>query len=166
MAKGVRMIYVIEGPDGTGKSTLAAAIAKKVNGQVLHLTYKQTPDSERYHIIFMQAAEDLDDIGIPVILDRWVPSERVYGNVFRNGERFNTDKVIKAYGNKVVWIYCRNDNAVENHLKNKSLRNEMFDDMTEIAKEFDQYIAESPLDWIIYDFDKVNINEFVKELPK
>jgi len=164
MAEGVRMIYVIEGPDGTGKSTLAAAIAKKVNGQVLHLTYKQTKSSERYHIIFMQAAQDLDDIGIPVILDRWVPSERVYGNVFRKGERFNTDKVIKAYGNGVVWIYCRNDNAVENHLRNKSLRSEMFDSMGKIAPAFDEYIARSPLNWLVYDYTKISKEEFAENL--
>ena len=160
------MIYVLEGPDGVGKSTLAAAIAKEVNGQVLHLTFNKRWPAEQYHRIFIQTAQALDDAGVSVILDRWAPSEEVYGNVFRDGPGFNTHGLIQKYGDGIIWIYCRNDNAVENHFKHVKTRNEMFDDMTKVVQEFDKYIQESGLDWLMYDYNKVDMNEFVKELPK
>ena len=159
------MIYVIEGPDGTGKTTLSKAIAEKVGGEILHPGFNKKWNIEKYHKAFFKLATEFDEMGIPTILDRWAPSEHVYASVFRGGESYDTDALIKKLGADVVWIYCRNDNAVANHFKNQTIRKEMFDDMTEVVKAFDQYVSESPLDWRMYDYDKVDMNKFVEELP-
>jgi hypothetical protein len=40
----------------------------------------------------------------------------------------------------------------------------MFNDMTEVTKEYDKYINISELEWIIFDFNKHNLDDFVKDL--
>lgn len=160
------MIYVLEGPDGTGKTTLANEIARQVNGFVVHATYNKYWDMKAYHTKLMQNARELDESGISVILDRWAPSERVYGNVFREGESFSTKRLIDKYNDGIVWIYCWNENAAENHLKNKERREEMFGDMSKVAKEFDKYVRENDFGWIHYNFNHDNVRQFVKGLPR
>lgn len=161
------MIYILEGPDGTGKSTLAAEIAKQKDATVLHPYFNKKWDMQAYHTAFIQCAEQMNDNGIPVVLDRWTPSEEVYAKVFRSGAAYDTDAMIDYYYPllPIVWIYCRNDNAVENHLRNKAEREEMFDSMEKIVEEFDKYVENHQhLNWIVYDYDKVDMEEFVRKL--
>lgn len=163
------MIYILEGADGTGKTTLANEIARQRRATVLHPSFHKSWNMAEYHRAFIQAAEALNDSDIDVVLDRWAPSERVYGNVFRNGESFDTDLLINYYYPmlEVTWIYCRNDNAVENHLRNMKNRDEMFDTMEGVVEEFDRYVKEHKrFNWTMYDYDKMDIKEFVKGLPK
>jgi thymidylate kinase len=166
------MIYILEGPDGTGKSTLAAAIAEKTKGHILHSTFNKDWDIEEYHTEIMEAAIDLNRYQ-DVVIDRWAPSEFVYGKVFRGKPSYDSSILVEEYFGQhdITWIYCRNDNAVENHLNNKKNRKEMFDDMTKVVEEFDDYVSYTSnnwikLPWITYDFDKVDIDNFVKEITK
>lgn len=164
------MIYILEGPDGVGKTTLAEEIAKQKDATVVHPYFNKKWNMEAYHTAFIQFAEYMSDAGINVVLDRWTPSEEVYAKVFRDGAAYNTDSMIRYYYHQlklpIVFIYCRNDNAVKNHLKNSKERHEMFEDMTRIVEEFDEYVEQRPeMNWLHYDYDKVNMEEFVKELP-
>lgn len=161
------MIIVIEGPDGTGKTSLAREIQKQIGAHVIHCTYSKYWDIGEYHTQVMEHAVKLNNRGIHVILDRWAPSERVYGNVFRKGESYDTDQIIAHYSlDDILFIYCSNDNAVENHLKNKARRDEMFESMEQVSKEFEKYSAlhliKSPENVILYDFDKFNRQEYVR----
>lgn len=164
------MIYVLEGPDGVGKSTLAEEISKIKGATVVHPYYNKRWNMQEYHTAFIQFAEHCNDFEIPVVLDRWAPSEFVYGHVFRKGESFDTRSLIDYYRellkDELVFIYCRNDNAVENHLKNKEEREEMFDSMAEVMVAFDAYVKGTPeFNWHMYDYDKVDMTKFTKELP-
>ncbi len=162
------MIYCLEGPDGTGKSTLATEIAKQKNATVMHPYFNTKWNMLAYHSAFIHAAEEMNDAGINVVLDRWAPSEAVYGKVFRGGEGFDTESLVRYYYPMlpITFIYCRNDNAVENHLRNREDRHEMFDDMSQVVSEFDLYVeAHEWMNWIVYDFDKVNMEDFVTKLP-
>ena len=75
-------IIILEGPDGTGKTTLAKAIG----GHYIHSTYNNlvTGNMVGYMVGTMYAARQLAETDI-VVLDRWRMSEIVYGNVFRDG---------------------------------------------------------------------------------
>ena len=158
-------IYILEGSDGSGKSTLAQAIAKATDGYVIHATYNKNWDMEIYHTILMKTARYLRDMGISVILDRWAPSEKVYGNVFRDGESYDTQKLIDKYNHNLVWIYCHNNEIVQNHLKNKEKRYEMFDDMSEIVKEFEHYVNNYQyLDWQKYNYYEQTTEDFLKQI--
>lgn len=170
------MIYILEGPDGVGKTTLARAIQDKTKGHLLHASFNKDWDIEMYHLQLIDTALELDQYQ-DVIIDRWTPSEAVYGKVFRGSESYNTDRFLENISDRsnlvnpsvAKWIYCRNDKAVENHLKNKEERTEMFDDMTKIVEGFDKYMTKSKklgYPWIEYDFDKVDMNSFVEEVCK
>ena len=162
-------IFILEGADGTGKSTLANEIALQTKGHILHCSYDKSWDIEKYHEHIMQAAQSLAQYQ-DVVIDRWAPSEWVYGNVFRGGESYDVFKLIEElkHIDNIVWIMCRNDNAVLNHLVNAELRPEMFNDMTDVVANFSlfQNDTKDMIDWVEYDFDKVNMKEFVEELIK
>lgn len=155
-------VYVIEGVDGTGKSTLADRIAAETSGVVLHISFKPEWNIHLYHLRTMEYAQALSAIGIDCILDRWALSEYVYGTVFRAGPSYDIEHAMHAY--HVKWIYCRNDDAVENHIKNREERYEMFDDVADAFSLYEAYIQASDLDWSVFDFNEVITDDFVEEL--
>ena len=159
-------MYVIEGPDGVGKSTLAREIAKQKGAHIVHASFNKIWDIKDYHIKLMTHAKNLEKSGIPVVIDRWAPSEQVYGDVFREGPRYGVMTLIRKYNNNITWIYCRNDNVIENHLKHLEKRHEMYDDMTLIAARFDKFVKDTQdeLNWLTFDYDKITKESFVKEL--
>ena len=69
------MIYILEGADGTGKTTLARKILDKTNGHYLHSTYDRYWDIQDYHQQIAESAISLD-IYQDVVIDRWALSER------------------------------------------------------------------------------------------
>jgi hypothetical protein len=77
-------IFVVEGPDNTGKTTLCKTLVAKTNAAYLHSTYKFKGRMMLYHIAQLRKAVRLAETR-PVVLDRWYPSELVYGNVYRGG---------------------------------------------------------------------------------
>lgn len=162
------MIYILEGADGCGKSTLANTIAEETKGHILHCSYSKDWNIHEYHLDVFAAALSLSKYQ-DVIIDRWAPSEWVYGNVFRGKESYNVFTLIEAANTKadITWIMCKNVNAVANHLKNKEKREEMFESMYDVVANFSIFESDTPeLNWIDYDYDKVNMKQFVKELVK
>lgn len=166
---GAPKIIILEGIDGAGKTTLAREIADKTKGHILHATFNKNFDMEEYHTDLIETAIVLSQYQT-VVIDRWAPSEFVYAKVFRDGASYDTGKLIEDYFEKVShWVYCRSDDAVENHLRNKEQRVEMFEDMSDIIDEFDDYVQYTSTNWIhipwkTYDFAKVNMKEFVESI--
>jgi thymidylate kinase len=164
------VIYVLEGADGTGKSTLANEIAAQKKTSVIHSYFDPSWDIRHHHMDMLDAALKVSKWR-PVVLDRWAHSELVYGTVFRGNPGYDVQQAIKKLNNRddIVWIICENDNTIQNHLRNRELRNEMFDDMSDVVLMFRSIVRAEEFDgtrkWIHYDFDKVDMTEFVKELP-
>lgn len=164
-------IICITGCDGTGKSTLAQEIAKVTKGHILHCSYNKDWDMQQYHTDIMEAAKKLVKYQ-DVIIDRFAVDEFVYGTVFRGGPSYDTSALIeKHHGDDVVYIYCENENYIENHLKNKEKREEMFDSMDGVVEEYEDYINFSSnnwlgIPWVRYNYNWVDINDFVKEIIK
>jgi thymidylate kinase len=159
------MIIVIEGPDGTGKTTLAREIYDQTKGHVLHCTWNKDWDMKQYFTEILETARKLEKYQT-VVIDRWAPSEWVYGHVFRGGPQFDIFEFLDSQDlTDIKWIICKNVNAVFNHVKNSKERVEMFDDMTDVVSNFTLFSFDTPqLDWIEYDFDKNDTKEFVKDL--
>ena len=158
-------LYILEGADGSGKSSLAKKIARETGGNVLHQTYDKDWNMEEYHEDVIEAAVQLSRYQ-PVILDRWAPSEYIYSKVFRQGETYDTQALIDLWNNEVSirWIYCRSDKAIENHKRRAATGKEMFDDNERVVAEYDKYVKDSYLPWVTYDYEKNNIYEFFKEV--
>lgn len=101
-------VFVLEGPDGGGKTTLAKTLQAKLGAHYLHSTYKFKGKMAAYHYAQLRKALRLAQTK-PVVLDRWWPSEIVYGNTYRDGPEkgyFYKDlhKVGKLYG--FSYVFC------------------------------------------------------------
>lgn len=101
-------VFVFEGPDCVGKSTLAQLVAKKTGAVYLHATYKFKGRMYLYHLAMLRKALKIAETR-PVVLDRWWPSEVAYGNAYRDGPEYGQDyqnlhKVADDYG--FVYTFC------------------------------------------------------------
>lgn len=86
------MIICLEGVDGAGKSTLAAALIKEINKQhpddtvtYLHASQLQTSVYEAYH---EPLKNYVPGTGQHFILDRWHLGEEIYGPLYREQSAF------------------------------------------------------------------------------
>lgn len=82
------MRILIEGPDGSGKSVLARTLKNCFNAEYFHNTYEADDSiflAQNTHLLhYLETTHD------NVIIDRWLPSEYVYGNIFRGKSRVST----------------------------------------------------------------------------
>lgn len=162
-------LYIVEGADGTGKTTLSNALLEKTKGHLLHGSWHKDWDISKYHTTMLSTAARLLEYQ-DVIIDRWAVSENVYANAFRGGSKyfdadeFMTFMLAACEVKNVTFIYCENENAVENHKANMKLRPEMFDDMTPVVEEYEKYLDKTTFEWNRYNFDKVDMDKFVKEI--
>ena len=105
------MIYIIEGPDGAGKTTLVEKLQKVHAGaKVMHFGTPATPEeAKNYWRTYLRALkENTSDV---VIFDRSWYSDMVYGPVMRGKEEMTIEHkeilelAVKALGGGIV-IYC------------------------------------------------------------
>lgn len=131
------MIIILEGPDGTGKTTLAKAICEKLGAKYLHLTYRWKDKIFDYHTAAIRFAARQKQ---PIVIDRWWPSEAVYASAFRGGSDWPMqgrmlDRVARKYG--AIYVYCQGasgpEQVIANHAKLKATREEMYEDISGVA---------------------------------
>jgi thymidylate kinase len=77
-------LIVIDGSDGTGKTTLAKYFVEKYGAAWLHQSYRFSKKMFTYHTAVLLNAINLAKTKL-VIIDRLWMSEDVYGGVYRNG---------------------------------------------------------------------------------
>jgi thymidylate kinase len=111
-------LFIIEGPDCSGKSTLARHIAVQKDAVYIHASGAKSLHQamQEYHeSLFAIAAQNLE-MGRNVVMDRFWPSEVVYGQALRPGlhERiYDADKFqILLSARDVSYVFC-NDPEVE-----------------------------------------------------
>lgn len=162
-------LYILEGADGTGKTTLANKILEETKGHLLHASYKKDWNIKEYHDDIFSSALILLKYQ-DVIIDRWAVSEEVYSEAYRGGKSYSADDYIIGILSKnsiydysnIKFIYCCNDKIVKNHERNKTIRKEMFDDISPVVNEYTKYINNTNINWIEYDFTKNDLDLFVK----
>lgn len=100
-------LITIDGPDASGKSTLAARIAEVTGGQVIHLTWSKQLEAcmDEYRIAALNYARVLARHCV-VILERPWLSHPIYAEVYRGGV-FNQDDV-------TFWKNFTEENALLN----------------------------------------------------
>lgn len=158
-------MIIIEGADCTGKTTLAKRICEVIGGQYFHCSYNPNWQMETYHRLIAHTAGKLETLArVPSVIDRFAMSEAAYGAAYRNGPSYDTeallDEINKAYD--VTYIYCRTDTAAEDHLKMKSQRKEMFDDITPVISAFDELAHSGKYGVnILFDYKKHDTDMFI-----
>lgn len=92
-------LIIIDGPDATGKTTLAKYICETYQGEYIHLGYEAPGDMEAYQTTALTVAVERSKDKL-VVIDRFWTSEQIYGRVKRDGSELpynarNMDRVIR-----------------------------------------------------------------------
>ena len=122
-------IIVLEGGDGTGKTTLANALVKELDAAYYHATYRFGDRMDKYHTaILHQALREAEER--PVILDRWYPSELVYARAFRGKSKWPyAYRMFERVGLKhnITYVFC--------HPRDKQVYLQAFDELKQTREE-------------------------------
>ena len=101
------MIIIIEGPDGSGKTTLAGILSRQTGFPVVHRTQ---PKSEEEKAKMMDGYVDAIKKGKNIIFDRCWYSEMAYGPIMRDKsvisypEMYELEQLLTKRG--ALIIYC------------------------------------------------------------
>lgn len=156
-------IFVLEGGDGTGKTTLANEIVRLTGAHYLHLTYAKhlVGNMLEYQTDAMRAAIELSKF-FPVVIDRWLPSEYVYAHAFRDGkveiDELNATQMLEDLAGECVYVFCHPESRTEyleafNKLKQE--REEMYNTAAGIYHEYSKYIVGfATRDLTTYTYDR------------
>lgn len=135
------MIFVLEGPDAVGKTTLAQHMQQELGAEYLHLSYRWPDHMFEYHHAAIRWAIRKSHKK-PVIIDRWWPSEALYAAEYRGGSKWpwiNHALDAIAQQNNVLYIYCLPED-LESYAKRfdqvKQEREEMYDNTVGVAKRY------------------------------
>lgn len=75
--------YILEGPDGAGKTYFGELMQKILQIPMFHLTYYKEESKHE------QQFTDIDNMikeGKTMIVDRYIISDKIYGSVYRDGK--------------------------------------------------------------------------------
>ena len=164
-------LIILDGPDGTGKTTLAEFLVKKHDAVYMHLTYRWKDKMFEYHTAALHKAVKLSTTRL-VVIDRLWPSEVCYANAYRGGSKWPTmwrmmDRVInKVAGLYVICLPHDTREYVEDFQRLKASREEMFSDILPVAIEYHK-LWDRMKDWphaIRYDRFKEVVSSFAERL--
>lgn len=135
-----RGIIVLEGADGTGKTTLARALCERYDGVYIHNRYHKGVGIWRYHLASLRWAARVAQERL-VVVDRHWPSECVYGRVYRDGPAYKASsralhRALLRFG--AVYVVCapRVQVVIDNHKRLKGERREMYGDVSQVAQRY------------------------------
>lgn len=166
-------VIVLEGPDGSGKTTLAGVICEQLGAKYIHATYRFKNQMHRYHWAVLEQALKAAATQ-PVVIDRWWPSEQVYAGAFRGGSPWPLmgrmlDRVALAHCFTYVLCYDYDrDRYLSNFESLKMNREEMYDSMEVVYDLYDAwYVAQLDRDdllvWNYHDLDAKRAAQYVWE---
>lgn len=114
-------LFIVEGADATGKTTLAKKLAAHLRGAYWHsdgnkelfpcmTAYQQSViENAKYYLL----ERDMD-----VVIDRHWPSEYVYSRVFKRPLFDHTKLQLQLRELGATYIYCMDEDSVERHEQN------------------------------------------------
>lgn len=85
------MKILLEGPDGSGKTTLAGILKQCYNSEYFHNTVEN--DDSMFRLRNSNLTNCLK-VNNNIIVDRWNISEFIYGNIFRGESRVTLPEVV------------------------------------------------------------------------
>lgn len=140
-------IYIVEGPDASGKSTLCNWLSEKFDIPVRHFTYYK--DERKMGEQFVEGHEILSLSEEPYIFDRYILSNLAYGIVFHNcdfvgGWLLWLDTMLSGVTvrKNIHVIFCLPDKSswINNFTKMCEEREEMYVDVDKMSKIYDIFL--------------------------
>lgn len=134
-------LIVIDGCDGTGKTTLAEAICNRFDGIYMHNTYRWPKKMPLYHTASLHRALKLSRERL-VVIDRLWMSEAIYAGVYRGGSPWphmgrTMDRIIRRFCG--LYIITQSPEGHDEKFEElKKSRNEMYDNVEQVRQKFDQ----------------------------
>lgn len=169
--KTSRNLFVVEGPDGAGKSTLVREIVRATGANPVHLgPFKHV--SEGLERLYTEAMLPAIEGHADVVMDRCWLSEKPYGTVFRNGlDRLGVAAVrsLERLALRARTVVIRALPPIEvaamNFARRKGVRpeSEMLNDTEQFAQVYDLYATKfrTSLPVIDYDYTGVTASEII-----
>lgn len=108
------MLIVLEGCDGSGKSTIATNLSKLLDAEIIHCT-KETPNTLEYFVGIVDDAKDHNIIADRFCYGQFVyqkPEERPLGTEIELGD---LEEYMKSNGVKVILVDAPTD-VIESRL--------------------------------------------------
>lgn len=142
------MIVIVEGPDGSGKSTLCKQLVAIMGAKYRHFSYPTSTDEanalyETYSTFLQKVVQNNEDI----IIDRMWPSTQVYGEVLRGKSEITEKQAASLEAtikNHAIIIYCTGN--AENMWHSCVERGEDyvtgFKDFYSICRKYDEVMLE------------------------
>lgn len=131
------MIVLIEGPDGSGKTTLCEVFVKKYGFHYIHLG-RQEDIEETYKDLLNRLKGTKEDI----VIDRAILSNEVYTKIY-GGQKLSAKKYAKmlVFINKIILCLPKDKNRyLQEFEKLKGEREELYkDNMERVYNLFSQY---------------------------
>lgn len=172
-----QQIVILEGADGTGKTTLAKALEEKHGYAYIHCTYSSqlVGHMTGYFIGVLSAAIHISKTR-PVVIDRWRMSELVYGEVFRAGPEnpYATESLFDmADAAGAFYAFCHpshenREKYLDSFDKLKKEREEMYDKMAGVydcyERNISTFLYRKPREWMRYDRFATTVEDAVGEI--
>lgn len=137
----MRGLIILEGADGTGKTTLAKHLQDNHGARYLHMTYRYKDKMFLYHAAMLKHAISMADSQL-VVLDRCWWSDTIYGAEYRGGSkwplmgRFLDRVALKHAAYTVMALTDDMEAYAEKFQKLRTERVEMYDDTTGVAMRY------------------------------
>lgn len=160
------MLTIIEGPDGTGKSTLVKQLCEKGFIEIKPFPRELRGQYELYEKLFSSEMYSHNKF----IMDRSFISEWAYRIAVNDKEpNIRLIEIIKLLElNNVIVVYCNNKNAFENSIKrgetyivDKSIHTKVFDTYNFIFNTLDKFTFSKI---IRYDYERDDLISLIKEI--
>jgi len=142
-------IWLLEGADNTGKTTLANQLIEKYDAHYIHCSW--SPDLEKYSMVEYLSKKFLEALDIsltkPVVLDRHVFSTVIYENIYRQGIWNKSDlqyycsrvfEVVKQ-SKQIIPIICTLPKAKWEETFKSSEKEEMYEFSDKMIAIYDAY---------------------------
>lgn len=146
-------IYILEGPDCCGKTTVAKEIQKMTGYPIWHLRYFSDPEKMQFQFDYIEnylkhwLSDNGDGDGI--ILDRLILSNQAYQSVFKDGPIVKNAQSIydflvneQTFAN-VTFVNCipsDKERWLKFFAKKKEERVEQYDDVEKMSQVYDAYM--------------------------
>jgi len=168
-------LIVIEGPDGSGKTYLQEALAKRFNAVMFHHTWSEELDTRMYDYFSdtLDQAEAFINEGRLVIIDRLNLTEQIYSKVFRNNSRrwekkmFQiSSRVQNLNGLEIICCPYSKMDYLARFETIKAERQEMYGSMEQVYDLYNASLSEPGIiqSLMRWDFLAMEIDLFVEEI--